>query len=89
MNVDEEKIKHFIETTPESEVLKHISFDFNSITAWNGYLQTYLTLGGDCIETLIDTVILKESGIEFDKENDKLKRFALSQFKIKELKIKN
>ena len=85
MNTDEEKIKKFIEITPETEVYRHISFEFGSIPAFMGYLQADLIVGSASIETLIDTVILKESGIDCSQRNEKLEKFALSQFRKKEL----
>ena len=75
-----EKVKKFVESSSTGEVLKNIRFDFNSVNAWNGYLETHLSDGYVSIETALDTEKLKGEGLEIS-DNAELRKAAFEQFK--------
>lgn len=70
------ELKKYIESTCDDELLKHISFDFNSIAPWNGWLETHFNAGFRSVETVLDTKRLGKEGIAIVDCED-LRRVAL------------
>ncbi len=79
--IGREKLVEYVKSTSEDELLKNILFDFNSIVAWEGWLETHLTNNFFLIETVLDSIRLEKEGIKIN-DNLALRKEALHQFKI-------
>lgn len=76
----EEELRKFIKKSSKDDLLNSIRFS-DTINAWDGYLETHLSDGFVSIEIPLNTIELKNCGIEIKDSSPQLREAALEQLK--------
>jgi len=74
------KLKEYLESNSDDELIYRIKFDFDDVIPFDGWLPAHLSIGSELVEIALNTCDLKKAGIEIDS-NVELRKFALEQFK--------